>query len=120
MNQSKFIVKTTENSQKVKVGLRHPEDSILVEMKGKEYIMESTGVIQKAEVGLSQQHMTQYTSQYPINDNEEITLSNIQSRHSPKCDTSQIAKTWQSRKCETNHDRLKDKVKITSQRCHGH
>ena len=56
MNQSKFIVKTTENSQKGKVALRHPEDSILVKMKGKEYVMESIGVIQKAEVGPSQQH----------------------------------------------------------------
>ena len=56
MNQSKLLVKTTENSQKVKVGLRHLKDSILVEMKRKEYVMESTGVIQKAEVGPSQQH----------------------------------------------------------------
>ena len=56
MNQSKFIVKTIENSQKVEVGIRHLEDSILVEMKGNEYLMESTGVIQNAEVGPSQQH----------------------------------------------------------------
>ena len=45
---------------------------------------------------------------------EEITLSSIQSRHSPKCDTPQIAKTWQSRKCETNHDGQKDEAKIMS------
>ena len=58
MNRSKFIVKTTEKNQKVEVGLRHPKDSILVEMKGNEYLMESTGVFQKAEVGPSQQHMS--------------------------------------------------------------
>ena len=58
MNRIKFIVKTTENSQKVKVGLRHLEDSILANMKGKEHVMESTGVIQKAEVGPIHQHMS--------------------------------------------------------------
>ena len=58
MNRIKFIVKTTENSQKVKVGLRHPEDSILGDMKGKEHVMESTGVIQIAEVGPIHQHRT--------------------------------------------------------------
>ena len=39
MNQSKFIVKTTEKNQKVEVGLRHLEDSILVEMKGNKYLV---------------------------------------------------------------------------------
>ena len=63
MNWSKFIVKTTENSQKVEVGLRNLKDSILVKMKGNEYLMESTGVIQKAEVGPSQQ----YTSDLQVN-----------------------------------------------------
>ena len=117
MNQSKFIVKTTENSQKVKVGLRHLEDSILVDMKGKEYIVESTGVIQKRSRSKSSTH-EQYTSQYPIN--EEITLSRIKSRHSPKCDTCQIADMLQSKKCETNHGRLKDEVKIMSGKRHWH
>ena len=56
MNRSKFLVKTTENSQKVEVGLRHPEDSMLIKMKGNEYVVESTGVTQKAEVSPSQQH----------------------------------------------------------------
>ena len=59
----------------------------------------------------------QYTSQYQIN-HEEITLSSILSRHLPKCDTPQIAKMWQSRKCKTNHDGQKDKVKITSHTPH--
>ena len=58
INGKKFIVKTTENSQKVEVGLRHPTDSILVMMIGYEYIVGSTGVIQKAEVGPSQQHIS--------------------------------------------------------------
>ena len=41
---------------KVKVGLIHLEDSILADMKGKEHVIESTGVIQKAEVGPIHQH----------------------------------------------------------------
>ena len=51
---------------------------------------------------------------------EEITLSSIQSRHSPKCDTPQIAETWESRICETNHDGQKDEAKIMSRTPHQH
>ena len=47
-----------------------------------------------------------------------MTLSSIESRHSPKCYTHQIANTLQSKKCETNHDRPKDEVNIISGKCH--
>ena len=60
----------------------------------------------------------QYTSHYPINDNEEMTLSSIGSRHSPKHNTHQIADTLQSKKCETNDDKPKDEVNITSGKHH--
>ena len=48
-----------------------------------------------------------------MNDNEEMTLSSIESRHSPKHYTRQNANTLQSKKCETNDDRPKDEVNIT-------
>ena len=54
----------------------------------------------------------QYTSHYPINDNKEMTLSSIESRHSLKRYTCQIANTLQSKKCATNDDRPKDEVNI--------
>ena len=60
MNGNKYIVKTSEKSQKAEVGLSHPGGQYTSHMrKGNEYIVvKSTGVIQKAEVGLSQQHMS--------------------------------------------------------------
>ena len=81
MNGNKFIVKTTENSQKVEVGLRHPEDSILVMMKGNEYIVESTEVIQKAEVGPSQQHMSNIQANIKSIMNNLHGLASIQDSH---------------------------------------
>ena len=49
-----------------------------------------------------------------------MTLSSIESRHSPKCYIHQIADTLQSKKCETNDDRPKDEVNITSGKHHWH
>ena len=87
-------------------------------MKGKEYVVESTGVIQKAEVGPSQQH----TSNIQANIQSMIMkklhcLASSQDIH-PNVIHVKLLKLWQSRKCETNHDRLKDKVKIMSGKCH--
>ena len=49
-----------------------------------------------------------------------MTLSSIESRHSPKHYTHQIADTLQSKKCETNDYRPKDEFNITSGKRHQH
>ena len=81
MNGKKYIVKTTEKSQKAEAGLSHPKNSILVMMKGKKYIMKSTGVIQKAEVGLSQQHMSDIEVNIKSVMNNLYGLATIQHGH---------------------------------------
>ena len=46
-------MRTTENGQKAKVGLQHPEDSLQRVVKQNKYITKRRGVVQKAEVNLS-------------------------------------------------------------------
>ena len=108
MNQSKFIVKTTENSHKSKSRSKTPGGQYTSRDERKGICRGKYRSHSKSRSRSKSATHERYTSQYPINDNEEITLSSTEARHSPKRDTRQIAETSQSRKCETNHDRLKD------------
>ena len=81
INGNRFIVKTTEKSQIVEVGLRYPRDSKLVMMIGNEYTAESTGVIQKAEVGPNQQYMSDIEANIKSIMNNLNGLASIQDSH---------------------------------------
>ena len=119
MNRIKFIVKTTEKQSKSKSRSKTPGGQYTSQYERKRTHGKYRSHSKSRSRSNSSTH-EQYTSHYPINDNEEMTLSSIESRHSPKCYTCQIADTLQSKKYETNDDRPKDKVNIMSGKCHRH